>query len=165
PTTLLAGRVVRYKKMYKKEGHEGYPQVISFSGVGNASLKQIHAIALSVVLLGVVFAVLAPPGGYLALGIFILIAAGYDLIFIRKSQKPVKVSLYLRKDPVEATYEDRKLGQIKSGFILTDMENPNELGFRPAPNRPLAVWIFDSEADAKIVARRLLEYLPRESQK
>ena len=121
--------------MSNRADPSSYPQVVSFSGIGNASLKQIHAIALSVVLLGVVFAILAPPGGYVALGIFIVLAAGYDLIFIRKSQKPVRVSLYLRKDPVEATYENRKIGQIKTGFVVTDMENPNELGFRPAPNR------------------------------
>ena len=35
-------------------------------------------------------------------------------------------------------------------------------GFRAAPNRRLAVWKFDSNADAKIVAKRLLEYLPKE---
>ena len=131
-------------------------------GVGNISLKHIHLIALSVVVLGIVFAILAPPGGYIALLIFIVIAAGYDLVFIRKSQKPVELTLYLRKDPVEAFYDERMLGPIDKGVIVTNMEAPNELGFRPAPNRRLLVWEFESEHDAKIVARRLLEYLPEE---
>jgi hypothetical protein len=139
-----------------------YPEVVEFQGIGNISLKQIHLIALSLVVLGVVFAILAPPGGYIALALFILLAAGYDMIFLRKSQKPVKISLYLRKDPVEATYQDKKLGQIKNGSIVTDMDNPNELGFRPAANRKLLVWEFQSENEARLVAKRLLEYLPKE---
>lgn len=139
-----------------------YPEVVEFKGVGNVSLLQIHLIALSLVALGVVFAYLAPPGGYFALGLFILIAAGYDIVFIRKSQNPVRISLYLRKDPVEATYKDKKIGQIKNGTIITDMDNPHELGFRPAPNRKILVWEFQSEDDARIVAKRLLEYIPRE---
>jgi hypothetical protein len=43
------------------------------------------------------------------------------------------------------------------------MENPNELGYRAAPNRDLLVWTFDTREDAKIVAKRLLEYLPSDS--
>jgi hypothetical protein len=139
-----------------------YPDFVEFQGIGNVSLKQIHLIALSVVALGVVFAILAPPGGYIALAVFILIAAGYDMIFLRKSQKPVSVTLYLRKDPVEATYQDKKIGQISKGSIVTDMDKPNELGFRPDPKRGLLVWEFQSEEDANIVAKRLLEYLPKE---
>ena len=42
------------------------------------------------------------------------------------------------------------------------MDNPNELGFRPSPKRNLLVWEFQSEDDARIVAKRLLEYLPKE---
>ncbi|MDA4111318.1 MAG: hypothetical protein OK439_02180 [Thaumarchaeota archaeon] len=147
--------------MGRDESQE-YPEVVSFQGVGSASLLQIHIIAASVVALGVIFAVLAPPGGYIALIFFILLAAAYDLVFIRKSQKPVRVSLYLRTNPVEASYGERKIGEIKSGSIILEMENSNEVGFRPAPTKKVAVWIFDSEADAKIVAKRLLEYLPRE---
>ncbi|MCL5068253.1 MAG: hypothetical protein M1368_07865, partial [Thaumarchaeota archaeon] len=96
-----------------------FPEVITFEGVGRASLKQIHIIALSLVILGVIFAILAPPGGYILLIIFILIAAGYDVLFIRKSQKPVRLSLHLRTDPVEATYDDARMGEIKSGTIVT----------------------------------------------
>jgi hypothetical protein len=139
-----------------------YPEVISFKGIGNISLKEIHLIALSLIALGIVFAILAPPGGYIALGFFILLAAGYDMIFLRKSVKPIRISLYLRKDPVEATYQDKKIGQIKNGTIITDMERSNELGFRPAPNRKVLIWEFQSEDDARITARRLLEYLPLE---
>ena len=148
--------------MSQRKDFSEYPEVVEFQGVGDVSLKQIHLIALSVVGLGIVFAVLAPPGGYIALGFFILLAAGYDIIFLKKSQKPVKISLYLRKDPVEATYQEKKLGQISNGTITTDMDNPNELGFRPSPKRNLLVWEFQSESDAKIVAKRLLEYLPKE---
>ena len=148
--------------MSQRKDFSEYPEVVEFQGVGNVSLKQIHLIALSVVGLGIVFAVLAPPGGYIALVFFILLAAGYDLIFLRKSQKPVKISLYLRKDPVEAAYQEKKLGQISNGTIATDMDNPNELGFRPSPKRKLLVWEFQSEDDARIVAKRLLEYLPKE---
>ncbi|MDG6999580.1 MAG: hypothetical protein JRN15_10740, partial [Nitrososphaerota archaeon] len=75
-----------------------YPEVVDFEGVGNNPLKHIHLIALSLVGLGVVFSILAPPGGYIALAIFILLSAGYDLFFLRRSQKPVTVTLYLRKD-------------------------------------------------------------------
>lgn len=140
-----------------------FPEVVNFEGVGRASLKQIHLIALSVVALGLLFAVLAPPGGYILLIIFILIAAGYDMVFIRKSQRPVRLSLHLRTDPVEAMYEERRMGEIKSGTIVIDMENPDELGFRPAPNKDLLVWKFDSEENAKIVAKRLLMYLQVEN--
>ena len=69
---------------------------------------------------------------------FILLAAGYDIIFLRKSQKPVKVSLYLRKDPVEATYKDNKVGEIKNGTIVTDMDKPNEIGYRTLSQRQVA---------------------------
>lgn len=139
-----------------------YPEVVDFEGIGNASLKHIHLIALSLVGLGVVFSILAPPGGYVALAVFILLAAGYDLFFLRRSQRPVTVSLYLRKNPVEATHLDKKLGEIKSGTIVTDLDNPRELGFRPTPGSKLVIWEFESEEDAKIVTKRLLEYLQEE---
>ena len=139
-----------------------YPEVVSFTGVGRSPLKQIHLIALSLVALGVIFAYVAPPGGYLLLLLFILIAAGYDLIFIRKSQRPVKISLYLRTNPVEAQFGEKKIGEILTGAIADDMEKLNELGFRPAPNRDLMIWTFDSPEDARFVAKRLLEYLPRD---
>jgi hypothetical protein len=139
-----------------------YPEIVTFEGVGNASLLQIHIIAASVIVLGIIFAILSPPGGYVALIFFILLATGYDFVFIRKSQKPVRVSLYLRTNPVEASYGERKIGEIKGGTLVVDMENPNELGFRPTPKKRIAVWKFDSEKDAKIVAKRLLEYLPKE---
>jgi hypothetical protein len=145
------------------EGSQEYPEVVSFEGVGNASLLQIHIIAASVVALGIVFAILAPPGGYIALLFFILLAAAYDMVFIRKSQKPVRVSLYLRTNPVEASYGERRIGEIKTGSLILDMDSANELGFRATPKRKIAIWTFDSEADAKIAAKRLLEYLPREA--
>jgi hypothetical protein len=148
--------------MSSERDYSEYPEVVTFQGVGNVSLTHIHLIALSLVILGVVFAVLAPPGGYIALVLFILIATGYDLVFLRKSQKPVSISLYLRKDPVEATYQDKDLGEIKTGTIITDMNKPSELGFRPSARSKLLVWEFQSESDAKLVAKRLLEYLDRE---
>ena len=117
-----------------------YPEIVSFEGVGNASLVQINIIAVSVIILGVIFAILSPPGGYVALILLIL----------------------LRTNPVEASYGERKIGEIKGGTLVVDMENPNELGYRPAPNKRIAVWKFDSEKDAKIVAKRLLEYLSKE---
>ena len=146
----------------KARDNSQYPEVVEFQGVGDISLKHIHLISLSLVALGVVFALLAPPGGYIALALFILIAAGYDIIFLRKSQNPVKISLYLRKNPVEATYQDKEIGEIKSGYVITDMDKPNELGYRPTSKSKLLVWEFSSESDASIVARRLLEYLPKE---
>ncbi len=136
-----------------------YPEVVSFTGVGRASLKQIHLIALSLVILGVIIAYFGPPQGFILLIVFVIIAAGYDIVFIRKSQKPVRVSLHLRTNPVEASYGDRKIGEIVTGTIRTDMENPNELGYRPSPKKDLMVWVFDSPRDAQVVARRLLEYL------
>ncbi len=139
-----------------------YPEVVEFQGIGNISLRQIHLITLSVVVLGVVFAILAPPGGYIALLFFILLAAGYDIVFLRKSQKPVRISLHLRKDPVEATYKDNKVGEIKNGTITTEMDKPNEIGYRPTPNAKLLIWDFKSEEDARVVAKRLLEYIPEE---
>jgi len=148
--------------MSQRRDFSEYPEVVEFQGIGNISMKQIHLIALSLVCLGVAFAILAPPGGYIALFLFILIAAGYDMIFLRKSQKPVNISLHLRNDPVEATFKEKKLGQIKNGTIVTDLDDPKELGFRPAPSRKMLVWEFRSEDDARIVAKRLLEYLPKE---
>jgi len=139
-----------------------YPEVVEFQGVGNVSLLQIHLIASAVVILGIVFAILAPPGGYVALAFFIVLAAGYDLVFIRKSQKSVRISLHLRTNPVEATFRGNKIGEIKSGTLILDMNSPNELGYRSAPNRKVSVWTFDSAEDANIVAERLLEYLPKE---
>ncbi len=139
-----------------------FPESVEFEGIGNVSLLQIHLIALAVVALGVVFAVLAPPGGYIALVIFIIVALLYDLFFLRRSQRPVRVTLFLRTDPVQACFGENKIGEIKSGTLVTDMENENELGYRATPNRQLSVWVFDTPKDAKIAARRLLEYLPLE---
>ncbi len=148
--------------MSSERDYSKYPEVVTFQGIGNISLKHIHLIALSLVALGVVFAILAPPGGYIGLVLFILIATGYDLIFLRKSQKPVSISLHLRRSPVEATYQEKELGEIKTGTIVTDMDKPNELGYRPSAKSKLLVWEFQSEDDAKLVAKRLLEYLQKE---
>jgi len=139
-----------------------YPEFVEFEGIGNISLLQIHLIAASVVILGVIFAILAPPGGYIALLVFIAIGAVYDIIFIRKSQTPVRVKLFLRTDPVKAAMGENNIGEIKSGTLILDMESENELGYRAAPNRRPSVWIFDSPEDAKIAAKRLMEYLPIE---
>jgi len=139
-----------------------YPETVEFQGVGNVSLLEVHLIAISVVGLGVLFAVLVPPGGYVALVAFIIIAAAYDIFFLRKSQKPVTITLHLRTDPVEATMGEQKIGEIKSGSLILEMDSPNELGYRAAPNRRVSVWNFDSPEDAKIAAKRLLEYLPKE---
>jgi hypothetical protein len=139
-----------------------YPEEVEFQGIGNASLLQIHLIATSVIVLGIIFAILAPPGGYIALAFFIVLAAGYDIVFIRKSQKPVWIVLHLRTNPVEATFRGNKIGEIKTGHLVLDMDNPNELGYRIAPNKKLSVWTFESEEDATIVAKRLLEYLLKE---
>jgi len=150
----------------RRGGHyNAYPETVSFTGVGHASLRTIHLIAIALVCLGVVFAIFSPPGGYIVLAVFILIAAGYDIVFIRKSQKPVRLTLHLRLNPVQATMADdgRLVGDITSGAIDMDMESPNELGFRPAKNKDLLVWTFDSESDARIAAKRLLEYLPRDT--
>ena len=139
-----------------------FPEEIEFEGIGNVSLLQIHLIALSVVGLGIVFAVLAPPGGYVALVAFIIIGLLYDLFFLRRAQRPVRVKLFLRTDPVQASYGGNQIGEIKSGTLVTDMEKDNELGYRATPKRQISVWIFNSPEDARIAARRLLEYLPAE---
>jgi hypothetical protein len=139
-----------------------FPEFVEFEGVGNSSLLQIHLIALAVVGLGIVFAILAPPGGYLALVIFIILGMLYDLFFIRRSQRPVRIKLFLRTDPVQASFGESKIGEIKSGTLVTEMERANELGYRAAPSRQLSVWIFDTPDDAKTVARRLSMYLPHE---
>lgn len=141
-----------------------FPEVVEFEGVGNVSLLHIHLIALSLVGLGVVFAILAPPGGYVALVVFIAIATLYDIFFIRKSQKPVRVKLYLRTDPVEAAVGENKIGEIKSGSLILDMDHSNEIGYRAAPNRQVSVWTFDNPKDAKAAADRLLRYLPLEKE-
>jgi hypothetical protein len=139
-----------------------YPEVVEFEGVGNVSLLNVHLISLSLVCLGIVFAILVPPGGYIALVAFIAIAALYDLIFIRKSQKPVRIKLFLRTDPVQASLGENKIGEIKSGTLVLETEKPNELGYRAAPGRQISIWEFDSAEDAQIATKRLLEYLPVE---
>jgi len=139
-----------------------FPEMVEFEGVGNVSLLQIHLIALSVVVLGIVFAILAPPGGFIALIVFIGIAATYDIIFIRKSRNPVRIKLFLRTNPVQSSLGENKIGEIKSGTLVTDMDNESELGYRAAPNKKLSIWIFDNPDDAKTVAKRLSEYLPTE---
>ncbi len=139
-----------------------FPEFVEFEGIGNSSLLHIHLIALAPVGLGIVFAILAPPGGYVALVIFIIIGLLYDLFFLRRSQRPVRVKLFLRTDPVQATFGESKIGEIKSGTLVTELESGNELGYRAAPNRQLSIWIFDSADDAKIAARRLSMYLPQE---
>jgi hypothetical protein len=136
-----------------------FPEVVTFTAIGRRSLKDIHLIALSVVVVGVLFAILAPPAGYVLFAVFVLIAAGYDMVFIRKYQRPLKVSLYLRTDPVEAQFGGASIGEIKTGTIITEMDEPNELGFRPEPRKRPNVWHFESEEEARLVAKRLSMYL------
>jgi hypothetical protein len=141
----------------------GFPEEITFTATGRTSLKDVHLIALSVVVVGFLFAIIAPPEGYILFAIFVLLAAGYDILFLRKSQKPLKVSLFLRTDPVEAQFSGSRIGEIRVGTIVTDMDEPNELGFRPEPGKKINIWHFETEEDARIVAKRLGMYLPFES--
>ena len=148
---------------FSRRSQTEYPEVISFEGTGDIPMLQHHIIALSLVTLGIVFAIVAPPGGYFALALFILIAAGYDIVFLRKSMNPVRISLYLRTNPVRAMLGDYSLGEIKSGTIVEDTDDPRELGYRPAPNRKLKIWTFDTEEERNLVAKRMREYLPLEA--
>jgi cbb3-type cytochrome oxidase subunit 3 len=141
---------------------QSYPESVQFEGVTYTSLKQVHISAFLIVLVGVLVAYANPLVGFPVLIAFLLLVLGVEAWMIRKSRKQLRITLHLRQNPVEATQGSYRIGTIASGSIDTDMENPNELGFRPAPNRNLIVWTFDSVEDKNVAAKRLLEYLPQD---
>lgn len=145
------------------ESFSEYPDVVEFSGIGFTSLLQVHISAALIVIVGVILAIDAPPEGLFALIAFLIFILGIEMWMFRRSQKKLRLALHLRENPVEAYQGDYKVGAIDHGTIETEMDNPNDLGYRPAPKKNLIVWTFDSEKDKQIVARRLLEYLPRDN--
>ncbi|MDG7002171.1 MAG: hypothetical protein JRN15_23985 [Nitrososphaerota archaeon] len=145
-----------------EEDKSKYPESVSFSGIGYTSLKQVHISAFLIILVGIIIALYAPPGGFFLLIIFLLFVLVVEVWMMRRSQKQISMTLHLREDPVAAYQDKYKIGDIDKGSIEETMDNPNELGYRPAPNRSLITWTFESEEDKNIVAKRLLEYLPRD---
>ncbi len=139
-----------------------YPETVQFTGVSESSLKSTHVTSLAVVVAGVLIAINDFPAGLLLLVVFLLIVFGFEAWMMKKSVKRLRITLYLREDPVQAVEGSYRIGEVATGAIDTNMEEPNELGFRPAPKRRQLVWTFDSKQDAEVVATRLLEYLPRE---
>lgn len=139
-----------------------YPETVQFTGVSETSLKSTHVTSLAVVVAGVLIAINDFPAGLLLLVVFLLIVFGFEAWMMKKSVKRLRITLYLREDPVQAVEGSYRIGEVATGAIDTNMEEPNELGFRPAPKRRQLVWTFDSKHDAEVVAKRLLEYLPRE---
>ncbi len=148
--------------MSGEEKFSEFPETVRFTGIGNAPMRHIHLISLSLVLLGIVFAVVVPPLGLIILAGFIAIAGLYDAFFLRRTRRPVEITLHLRTDPVMATFGENPVGEIATGTLETEMDEPNQLGFRPAPNKQLMIWTFATQEEAKIVAKRLLLYLPRD---
>jgi|GEM_PF-1615541 hypothetical protein len=147
----------------KDEGRfEEFPETVDFVGVGNPSMKSVHLISAFVLGVGALITFLDFPSGLLLLAIFIVIVLGFEMLILRRSTRPVKITLHLRKDPVEASQGMFSLGPITMGAINTDMESPNELGFRPAPGKEIRVWTFRTKEEAQIVAKRLLQYLKRD---
>jgi hypothetical protein len=146
-----------------KESRSEYPESVEFSGIGYTSLLQVHISAAMIILVGVIIAVVAPPQGFFLLLAFLVIVLLVETWMFRRSRKELRLTLRLREDPVEAFQGTYKVGSIDHGSIDPEMENPNELGYRPAPKKNLIVWTFDSENDKQIVAKRLLEYLPRDA--
>lgn len=147
---------------FGNEQYSDYPETVEFSGVGYTSLLQVHISAALIVAVGVILAIEAPPEGLFALILFLVFVLGVEMWMFRRSQKKLRLTLYLRRNPVEAYQGNYKVGKIDHGSIETDMDDPNALGYRPAPKKNLIIWSFDSERDKQIVARRLLDYLPRD---
>jgi hypothetical protein len=147
---------------FGNEPYSEYPETVEFSGIGNTSLLQVHISAALIVAVGVILAIEAPPAGLFALILFLVFVLAVEMWMFRRSQKKLRLTLYLRENPVEAYQGDYKVGKIDHGSIEIDMDNPNDLGYRPAPKKNMIVWTFDSEHDKQIVAKRLLEYLPRD---
>jgi hypothetical protein len=147
----------------EEDDHSGYPEKVEFSGVGYTPLLQVHISAALIILVGVIVAIVAPPQGLFLLLAFLVIVLLIEMWMFRRSRKELRLTLYLRENPVEAYQDNYKVGSIDHGSIDPEMDNPNELGYRPAPKKDLIVWTFDSESDKKIVAKRLLEYLPSDA--
>ncbi|MGI0080351.1 MAG: hypothetical protein ACRECH_12085 [Nitrososphaerales archaeon] len=139
-----------------------YPETVQFTGASVASLKSTHVISLAVVIAGLLIAINTYPAGLLLLVVFLAIVFGFEFWMMKKSVKVLRITLYLREDPVQAADGSYRIGEIETGAIDVDMEKSNELGFRPAPKHRQLVWTFDSEHDAEVTAKRLLEYLPRD---
>jgi hypothetical protein len=140
-----------------------YPETVQFEGVVYSSLKQVHISAFLIILVGALVAYANPLVGLPLLIVFLILVLGIEAWMIRKSRKQLRLTLHLREDPVEATQGSYRVGAISTGSLDTEMDNPNELGFRPEPKRSMFTWTFDSVEDKEIVAKRLLEYLPRDS--
>ena len=145
------------------ESPSEYPEKVEFSGIGYTSLLQVHISATLIVLVGVIIAVVAPPQGLFLLLAFLVFVLLVEMWMFRRSRKELRLTLYLRENPVEAFQGTYKVGTIDHGSIDPEMDNPNELGYRPVPKKDLIVWTFDSESDKQIVAKRLLEYLSRDA--
>jgi hypothetical protein len=140
-----------------------YPEKVEFTGVVYSSLKQLHISAVLIALTGVIATLANPRVGLTLLLTFLLIIMGVEAWMIRKSRKELRITLHLRENPVVATRKGELVGEIVTGAIDPDMDEPNELGFRPAPRKSLIVWTFDTLGEKEIVQKRLLEYLPRDS--
>lgn len=141
-----------------------YPETVEFSGIGLTSLLQVHISAILIVVVGVIIAVEAPPQGLLLLVVFLLLVLGIEMWMMHRSQKKLRLVLHLRENPVEAFQGDYKVGKIDHGSIEPEMDDPSDLGYRPAPKKRLIVWTFDSEKEKQVVAKRLLEYLPKDAE-
>lgn len=139
-----------------------YPETIEFSGIGYTPLLQVHISAFLIILVGVIIAVVVRPAGLILLLVFLVFVLLVEAWMFRRSPKKLRLTLHLRENPVEAFQGDYKVGSIDRGTVEPDMDNPNELGYRPTPKKELIVWTFDSENDKRIVEKRLLEYLSRE---
>lgn len=144
-------------------GLSQYPEAVQFTGVMETSLKPVHFSSILLIIVGILVAISLYPTGLLLLVAFLVIVLLYESWMIRKSEREIRISLLLREDPVGAMQGSDRVGEISTGSIETEMEDPNKLGFRPAPDRELIVWTFDSKEDAQTVAKRLLEYLPRDN--
>ena len=141
-----------------------YPETVEFSGIGYTSLLWVHISAAMIVLVGVLIAIEVPSAGFFLLAAFLVIVLGIEMWMFRRSQKKLRLTLDLRKSPVEAYDGNYKVGSIDHGSIETEMDNPNDLGYRPAPKKNMIVWTFDSEREKQIAAKKLLEYLPRDDE-
>jgi hypothetical protein len=137
-----------------------FPETVQFTGVVETSLKVVHITSLAIIVAGILIAIRDYPAGLILLMAFLAIVLGFEYWMMKKSLKKLRITLLLREDPVQALQGSYHVGAIVTGAIDNHMDNPNELGFRPAPNRRLLIWAFDSKADAEITAKRLLEYLP-----
>jgi len=140
----------------------GYPETVEFSGIGNASLLQVHISAALIILVGIIIAIEVSPAGLFLLLVFLVLVLLIEAWMFRRSTKKLRIRLYLRENPVEAFSGNYRVGVIDHGTIEPGMDNLNELGYRPAPKKDLIVWTFDSAEDKEIAQRRLLEYLPKD---